>query len=109
MKIQLEKESKIRDNVKEILEGTLPAINLFKYAVHGNPQALASDVTDILPVLHKSLRSPLVAGQLKEILLDMRHCVFNATDETIAQYVAGVNLQVKDILKYRVDQKKLIM
>ena len=38
----------------------------------------------------------MIAGNLKEILLDMRHCVFSvhADDDTIAQFVAGVNLQV---------------
>ena len=56
IQIQLEKEATIRAVVRDILAATLPALNLFKFAVHGNPQALAADVTDILPVLHTAIR-----------------------------------------------------
>jgi len=97
---QLEKEKKIREEVGDVLKITAPAVNLFRFAVHGNPQALAAKITPILPVIYKAIQSPVIAEELKDVLFDMRECVFTSEDETLAQCAAAINLQV---LKAAVD------
>ncbi len=94
MKAQLEKEAVIREKISGVLAVTNPAVDLFRAAVLGNPQAFAGDITELLPVVYKALQSPLIAKSLAEIFMELRHAVFTAEDETMAQTVAGVTLQV---------------
>ena len=95
MKAQLEKEATIRTRVAGLLATCRPALCLFEACLtSGKPDALAGDVTDLLPVIYRALQSPLVAGQLSVAYNGLRRAVFTAEDETLAQHVAGVTLQI---------------
>ena len=99
---QLEKESIIRNKIKDANENTAPAIALLSAAVQECPKAFVESVggypKHITAAIFRGLKSPLLADSLIPIFRDLRHSAFDCTDgdedESLSQVVAAVTLQV---------------
>ena len=93
---QLEKESAVRKRLSELIKGVSPLVRLLLASVKGCPKAFAPVIGkgDFLPVILKSLASPLVADTLMEIIKELRLAVFDSDSETLAQTISAMLIQI---------------
>ena len=99
---QLEKESLVRNRIKNAHENTAPSMALLSAAVEECPKAFVESVggypQSITAAIFRGLKSPLLSDVLIPIFRDLRYAAFDCSggdeDESLSQIVAAVTLQV---------------
>jgi len=90
----LVKEGEVRERLKVMLTKCQPVLDLLAAVISGKADVLAPFLTQILPVLYKAASSPLVAEKVAELLYDLRLSVFSSDEESLAQMIGGITVQV---------------
>eukprot|EP00092_Neocalanus_flemingeri_P000097 GFUD01000099.1.p1 GENE.GFUD01000099.1~~GFUD01000099.1.p1 ORF type:complete len:2003 (+),score=661.60 GFUD01000099.1:178-6009(+) len=94
IKLLLVKEAEVRQKIEILLTASQPVLDLVAAAIAGKAAVLAPYVTQILPVLYKAALSPVIAEKVSQLLMDLRLSVFSLEEESLAQLIAGVTVQV---------------
>lgn len=96
LKTHLDKEAEIRSEVRILKESVDYVVCIMKACVASNPKAFAGFVSPVLTSLFVAFKSPIIAVDACQILLDLRRGVFESEDETLAQMIVALTIQIKN-------------
>eukprot|EP00095_Tigriopus_kingsejongensis_P007819 maker-scaffold204_size260821-snap-gene-1.47 protein:Tk07819 transcript:maker-scaffold204_size260821-snap-gene-1.47-mRNA-1 annotation:"translational activator" len=95
LKSHLDKESKIRRDVKAVKESIDYVMVMMRTCVVANPKAFSGFITPTLGALFNGFKSPIVAEEACHVLTDLRRAVFETEDESLAQMIAALTIQIQ--------------
>ncbi|TRY72261.1 hypothetical protein TCAL_11937 [Tigriopus californicus] len=96
LKTHLDKEAEIRKEVHVLKESVDYIMCIMKTCVSSNPKAFAGFISPLLASLFVAFKSPIIAADACEVLLALRRGVFESEDETLAQVIVALTIQIKN-------------
>ena len=96
MNVQLEKESLVRNHVRDTKAFLTPYLYILQACVKGKPKAFSSIIPsdDFLPALNKMLKCPLFNDIMSDIVMGLRSAVFENEDDTLAQIILASTINI---------------
>ncbi|XP_065580643.1 stalled ribosome sensor GCN1-like [Artemia franciscana] len=96
MKMQLAKESEIRSRVKKLFDKIESTLSILRCCLLGAPGDLSCHFKRLLPILLKTLKSPIAAPQIMEVYSDLRKCVFHRDYDVLGLSVGKLTLRLNE-------------